>query len=84
MSDATAILDPPRKKGGRPATGQRDIPVQVMLFDAERRRLDALLTAQGKNTRGRASFLRNLLVRELEAAGVEDPGPTMAAEVTAA
>ena len=58
-----------------------------MLYPNERRRLDALLsqrTADG--TRSRAALLRDLLMRELEAAGIVDPGaqPADEAEVTAA
>ncbi len=85
MSD-TATLDRPRNRGGRPATGQRENPVQVVLFDSEQRRLDALLRQRGKGKRGRATLLRELLLRELDAVGIEDPGPDQVngAEVNAA
>lgn len=83
MSDATAVIAP-RRRPGRPATGQRNAAVvQVTFDDDEQAIIDALLALRGK-TRGRATLLRDLMLREARQAGIPVPGPTKQVEVTAA
>lgn len=86
MSDATAVLERPRKarqEVGRTSTGERGNVVEVTLDDDELAVLDALLAKRGKK-RGRATLLRRLMLDDAEKTGITLPGQAAERGVTAA